>query len=217
MSDSDALFVCLEELNIYWLVALRRSENVWREAQRVQTERMGWISCALSDSRVLIGQCKSTYLELFLVKSGLCIERLNRIQISKQYDWFSAKCGSESLVAMSYENSNEVRVYRLSDDQLEEIAHSRLNAPLMLLWNADRLLATEWHNGSHSATELEVRGTRLERRSQLIAPNKNINVDRWCAVDEGMVIKRHSALRVLVQLIYLSVLLMVKIDFGEFD
>lgn len=105
MSDSDALFVCLEELNIYWLVALRRSENVWREAQRVQTERMGWISCALSDSRVLIGQCKSTSLELFLVKSGLCIERLNRIQISKQYDWFTANCGSESLVAMSYENS----------------------------------------------------------------------------------------------------------------
>lgn len=79
-------------------------------------------------------------------------------------------------------------MYRLSDDQLEEIAHSRLNAPLMLLWNADRLLATEWHNGSHSVTELEVRGTRLERRSQFLAPNKNINVHRWCAVDEGMVI-----------------------------
>ena len=40
-----------------WLVALSRNGSEWREAQRVQTDGIGWISCALSDSRVLIGEC----------------------------------------------------------------------------------------------------------------------------------------------------------------
>ena len=67
MSDSDTLLVCSWEegsdhKSAYWLVALSRNGSEWREAQRVQTDGEGYISCALSDSRVLIGN--SNYMEL---------------------------------------------------------------------------------------------------------------------------------------------------------
>ena len=39
-----------------WLVALSRNGSNWREAQRERTDESGLINCALSDSRVLIGQ-----------------------------------------------------------------------------------------------------------------------------------------------------------------
>ena len=54
MSDSDTLLVCSYERGpdgkgAKWLVALSRNGSEWREAQRVQTDGMGVISCALSD------------------------------------------------------------------------------------------------------------------------------------------------------------------------
>ena len=64
MSDSDTLLVGSREY-VWWLVALSRNGSEWRE----QTDG-GVISCALNDSRVLIGRWKSTYMELFRVESG---------------------------------------------------------------------------------------------------------------------------------------------------
>ena len=91
----------------------------------MQTDGEGWIICALSDSRVLIGEYDSTYMELFRVESGPRIARVHRIHVPEQYNWFSATCGSDTLVAMSYDDKS-VRVHRLRGDRLEELARIQL-------------------------------------------------------------------------------------------
>ena len=187
MSDSDTLLVCSYE-DKRWLVQLSRNGSEWREAQRVQTDGIGAISCALSDSRVLIGQYNTTYMELFRVESGPRIARLHRIHVPEQYYWFSATCGSDTLVAMSYENDNSVRVHRLRGDRLEELARIQLNCPDRLLWLADRLLVADSDEKWQTVIELEVSDTRLERRRELIATSENICVSRLCAVNDGLAI-----------------------------
>ena len=180
MRDSDTLLVCSRENYSDWLVALRRNGSEWREAQRVQTHGKGNISCALSDSRVLIGDCvQSTYMELFRVESGPRIARVHSINVPEEYRWFSATCGSDTLVAMAYlkyqstEKSDirkmcyisdqSVRVHRLRGDRLEELARVQLKAPDNLLWLADRLLVADfdYEKRSHAVIELEVIDTRL--------------------------------------------------------
>ena len=95
MSDSDTLLVCSYEhgsdgKNANWLVALSRNGSEWREAQRVQTDGAGWISCALSDSRVLISLggnlLSSPYMSLFRVESGPRIARVHRIHVPEKYE-----------------------------------------------------------------------------------------------------------------------------------
>ena len=112
-----------------WLVALSRSGNEWRETHRLQTEETGRQCCALSDSRALVGGLNSTYLELFRVQSGPRVERLHRIRVTEKFRWFSATCGSDTLVAMSYKEDQSVRVYRLRGDRLEELARTQLKKP----------------------------------------------------------------------------------------
>ena len=198
MSDSDTLLVCSREDGqdrsqtgwrvADWLVALSCNGSEWREAHRVETGE-GRICCSLSDSRVLIG-IYSTYMELFRVKSGPRIARVHRIHVPEEYNWFSATCGIDTIVAMSYKNQS-VRVHRLRGDRLEELARIQLKAPNNLLWLADRLLVAEYdnHKKSHYAViELEVSDTRLERRRELIAISQNINVCRFCAVNDGLAI-----------------------------
>ena len=196
MSDSDTLLVCSSENNKWWLVALSRNGSEWREAQRVPTDECGMISCALSDSRVLIGyggdSSTSPYMELFRVESGPRIARVHRIHVPELYYSFSATCGSDTLVAMSYpkierfspNGDNSVRVHRLRGDRLKELARIQLKKPVYLLWLADRLLVDE----SNSVIELEVSDTRLERRHELIATSENICVTRLCAVNDGVAI-----------------------------
>ena len=185
MSDSDTLLVCSHEegpdgKRIKWLVALSRNGSEWREAQRVQTDGEGTISCALSDSRVLIGYSSPyMYMELFRVESGPRIARVHLIHVPEKYNWFSATCGSDTLVAMSYpydntfrqNGDNSVRVHRLGGDRLEELARIQLKNPQSLLWLADRLLVADYDDEkkSSSVIELEVSDTRLERRRELIA------------------------------------------------
>ena len=189
MSDSDTLLVCSVEdgpdgEKAKWLVGLSRNGSEWREAQRVQTDVRGYISCALSDSQVLIGESSSTYMELFRVESGPRIARVNRIHVPEQYHWFSATCGSDTLVAMSYWNDKPVRVHRLRGDRLEELARIQLKQPSLLLWLADRLLVED----SNAVIELEVSDTRLERRRELIATSENIYVSRLCALNDELAI-----------------------------
>ena len=174
----------------YWLVALIRNDSEWREAQRVQTDGGARINCALSDSRVLIGDgFKSMYMELFRVESGPRIARVHRIHVPEKYNWFSATCGSDTLVAMSFPyTDNSVCVHRLRGDRLEELARIQLKAPEYLLWLADRLLVADFdeEKHSHAVIELEVSDTRLERRRELIATSENINVTSLCAVNEEL-------------------------------
>ena len=196
MSDSDTLLVCSYERGpdgeyANWLVALSRNGSEWREAHCVQTDGMGRISCALSDSRVLISGSYSTCMELFRVESGPRIARVHRIHVPEQYYWFSATCGSDTLVAMTYpEYDNSVRVHRLCDDRLEELARIQFNLPDKLLWIADRLLVADYDSEkhSHAVIELEVSDTRLERRRELIATSENIRVRRLCAMNNGLAI-----------------------------
>ena len=148
MSDSDTLLVCSGEEGpdgnwANWLVALSRNGSEWREAQRMQTGGDGWICCVLTDSRVLIGN-NSTYMELFRVESGPRVARVHRIHVPEQYDWFSATSGSDTLVAMTFQNPDQsVRVHRLRGDRLEELARIRLECSDRFLWLADRLLVAE--------------------------------------------------------------------------
>ena len=195
MSDLDTLLVCSGEKgpdeNIAnWLVALSRNSSEWREAQRVQTDGMGRICCALSDSRVLIGQLRFTYMELFRVESGARIAHVHRIHVPEQYYWFSATCGSDTLVAMSSENDKSVRVHRLRGDRLDELSRILLKWPKRLLWLADRLLVADYDDRkkSDSVIELDVSDTRIARRRELIATSEKISVSSLCAVNDGLAI-----------------------------
>ena len=141
MTDSDTMLVCSGEKTTiinqaYWLAALSRNGSEWRVEQRVHTDKFGLLllSCALSDSRVLIGGIRygTSYMEMFRVKrcSGARIKRVSCIVVPEEYYSFSAKCGSDPLVAMSYRNGDKsVRVHRLRGNQLEELAHIRLECP----------------------------------------------------------------------------------------
>ena len=191
ISDSDTLLVCSDEygpdMNARWLVALSRNGSEWREAQRVQTDGRGMISCALSDSRVLIGQWDSMYMELFRVEIGPRIARVHRIHVPEEYEWFSATCGSDTLVAICYPNAinipngdNSVRVHRLRGDRLEELARIQLKEPYELLWLADRLLVAD----RDAVSELEVSDTRLKRRRELIATSETRNIILFAENDE---------------------------------
>ena len=198
MSNSDTLLICSGERGpdqkiAYWLVALSRNGSEWREVQRVQTDGKGNINCALSDSRVLIGQYtrRSTYMELFRVESGPRIARVHLIHVRKEYSYtyFSATCGSDTLVAMSYEDKS-VRVHRMCGDQLEELARIQLKWPDRLLWLADRLLVADYdyYKKSDAVVELEMSDKRLERRRELIATSENIRVSCLCALNDGLAI-----------------------------
>ena len=200
MSDSDTLLVCSGEddpdrKKASWLVALSRNGSEWLETHRVETD-MGWISCALSDNRVLIGgrALGTTYMELFSVESDpsiVRIHRIHRIHVPSEYLWFSATCGSDTLVAMTYQNpDHSVRVHRLSGYLLEELAIFQFKCPTRLLWLADRLLVADFdmEKRSHAVIELEVSDTRHERRLELIATSENILVRRLCAVDDRLAI-----------------------------
>ena len=100
MSDSDTLLVCSGEYGpdrkyAKWMLALSRNGNDWRETHRVQTDGIGHISCALSDSRVLIGEWNSMYMELFRVERKLFrspriahLQRIHELEINFPYNWF---------------------------------------------------------------------------------------------------------------------------------
>ena len=199
MSDSDTLLVCLSE-DKNWLVALSRNGSEWCEAQRVQTDGKGLLSCALSDSRVLIGEYDSIYMELFRVESGSRIERVHRIHVPEKYHWFSATCGSDTFVAMSYSlREKSVRVHRLSGDRLEELARIQMKWPDRLLWLADRLLVADFDKSMKSVAviEFEVSDKQLERRRKLMATSEKINVFSWFAVNEGLAIFDHKSKDIL--------------------
>ena len=203
MSDSDTLLVCSFEYEpdgnvARWLVALSRNGSEWRETHRMQTDRRGFISCALSDSRVLIGDDDSTYMELFRVESGPRIARLHRIHVTEMYEWFSATCTSDTLVAMSYPKDNtfcpngdkSVRLHRLRGERLEELARIQLKLPTQFLWLADRLLVADFDSekNADAVIELEVSDKRLERRRDIITTSENIRVYRMCAANDGLAI-----------------------------
>ena len=193
MRDSDTLLVCSGEKGpdqkyAKWLVVLSRNGIEWREAQRVQTDGIGRC-CQLSDSRLLIAEWFSTYMELFRVVSGPRIARVHRIHVPEKYYWFSAKGGSNTLVAMSY-GDHSVRVHRLCCDRLEELARIQFKSPGRLLWLADRLLVAVWDRDmqSHAVIDLEMSSTRLESGRKLIATSENVQVSMWCAVDDALAI-----------------------------
>ena len=102
----------------------------------------------------------STYMELFRVESGLLIARVHRIHVPEQYFSFSATCGSDTLVAMSY-NDYSVRLHRLRGDGLEELARIQLKQSSQLLWLYDRLLVADYdkEKRSDAVIDLEVSET----------------------------------------------------------
>ena len=167
---------------------------------RVQTDGRGNISCALSDSRVLIGERVSTYMELFRVESGPRIARLHRIHVTEQYCSFSATCTSDTLVAMSYNSDNSVRLHRLRGDRLQELAHIQLSNPYKLMWLADRLLVTDRDSekNADAVIELEVSDTRLERRREIIATSEKIFVQILCAVNDELAIFDSNSRHILL-------------------
>lgn len=125
-----------------------------------------------------------------LFSSGPCIAHEHCISVSKMYRCVSATClGSDTLVAMSYFD-HSVRVHRLVGDELEEMTRVQLEKPHLLVWVAARLLVSTCD--SKGVDELEVMGTRLERRGQLVAETDDFRVDSWCALDCGLVVYNPS-------------------------
>lgn len=175
-------------------MALSRCDGEYRETNRVQTEAT-WnyimISCALSDSRVLIGERYSDYMELFQVVSSSHIERFPRITIPEEYTQFSAATSnSDTLVAMSFFSINEVRVQRLRCLRLEELSRIRIQSPDFLQWYSNRLIVSEWHSdaNSHAVVELEMSGTQIEHSRLLIDPKEQLRVYMWCGADSTLAI-----------------------------
>lgn len=123
--DVEAACLCWSS---FWLYM--ESTKEWYRNQRVQIQATGnieLVSCVLNDSRALIGQIDSQYLELFRVQSSWVFMRLHRyrIAISREYTFFSATRSRDTLVAMSYKADFTARVYRLLDNnQLEERANT---------------------------------------------------------------------------------------------
>ena len=193
MSDSDTLLLCSWEqwqgTDGYWLVALVRNEIEWREAHRVPIEINGLpnMFCALSNSRVLVGSGPSRDMELFSVHDAdPRIAHISRIHVPDKYRWFSATSSSgcsETLVALSHEDSQVVSVHRLVGDRLEELARIAFNEPVRLLWLNDRILLAQ-ERGSETISELEFSGTQLVCR-RLISACK---VGAWCAAGNDLAV-----------------------------
>lgn len=184
MRHSDTLLVCCSEQNKGWLVALSRIRSEWREAQREMTDPPVWamISCELSDSRALVGEYNSKYMELFRVESGPHIARVRRIHVPEEFRCFAATFEKVTLVAMSYDS--DVVLNSLNDDRLEELSRITLRDPYHLLWLSDRLLAVG--DAEKSVTEIQVTDLGLERRRQLFSPDNGFRFWSWCAVDGGL-------------------------------
>ena len=180
ISDSDTLVLTTSKSNhlvVLTRIGEGRGSYEWRKADG---HLIGSICCAVSDSRLLIGNSKDSYMELFRVESGPRVTLLHRINVPKIYYNFSVSGSGEELVAVSYKNS--VCVNRLCHNRLEEISRIQLRS-CNLLWLGDRLLATERIH-SQFVVELEVRGTRLERRRELLdLKYARIDFNCWCAVD----------------------------------
>ena len=189
ISDSDTLVLILESNHLVVLTRIEkgRSSDEWQEAD---DELIGSICCAVSDSRMLVGTSNDSYMELFRVESGPRVTLLHRINVPEIYYDFSVSGSGEELVAVLYKNS--VCVNRLCHNRLEEISRIQLSSR-NLLWLGDRLLVTE-HIDSHDddsdvVVELEVRGTRLERRRELLDLNyARIYFNCWCAVGNELAI-----------------------------
>ena len=126
------------------------------------------------------------------MESGPRIARVHRIHVPEKYRTFSATCGRDTLVAMTYPAPYQsVRVHRLLGDRLKELARIQLKLPTQLLWLADRLFVRDIdrEKQSHAVTEvLEVSETRLKRSCEFIATSEKINVKSWSRVNDGVAI-----------------------------
>ena len=125
------------------------------------------------------------------MESGQRIASLHRIHVNEAFYWFSATSRSDTLVAMSYPETeyhpnadNSVRLHLLRGDRLEELTRIQLTNQYYLLWLADRLLVSNYDE----VIELEVIDTRLGRRRELIATSEYIHVSRLIAVNDELAI-----------------------------
>lgn len=204
LKNSDILLVCSYDLSTNWLVALNRIGSDWCEAYRLQTlGGIPTISCELSESKVLVGESNSTYMELIKVDLDLDLrlERIDRIRISEEYTSFSAMEDSDTLVATSYEKYDEVRVHRLRENKLEELSRTNLQSPYNLLWLNNRLYVTILNENMnvHSVAKLKLSGTLIELRRELKiskSGNKRL-VSIWCAVGNGFAIYDYNSKGIL--------------------
>lgn len=201
MSDSDSLIVCAKEAKKIWIIVLQRNGDNWSERARTGSDIEQTISCALNDSRVLIGHYDSNYIELFrLNEDNPVIERVQSFSKELKYASFSAKSfDRDTLVAMSYKSPDKVCVKQLRDNKLEMLAEIELNKPRYLLWIDKRLLATE--DNSYSVSELLVPfgsnlNWKLERRYKPIRLPEGI-ILAGCAVENGFAIHDFNSRNIL--------------------
>lgn len=153
--------------------------------------------CALSESRVLLGPCQSREMEVFGVQRDYSqtdprIAYITRIQLPEEYWWFSAtplhqSTSRDTLVAVSYKALQRVSVHRLVGDRLKELASIEFNEPVPLLWLNDRILLAQ-NADSNEIVQLEFKDNQLICRRNMSA----CNVDRWCAVYNGLTIINKS-------------------------
>ena len=102
----------------HWLVVLCRRGNEWCDALRVQIEALKFRDLffeSLADSRMVVGQYPSNYLEMFRVESDLCIAHVHRIRVPEEFTTLTANCDNEILIAMSYANDKTFLVNQLND------------------------------------------------------------------------------------------------------
>ena len=155
---------------------------------------------------MLIGQYRSTYLELLRVnvdvESGARVAPVRRLDVTEQYFSFSATCGSDTLVAMSYREGPVGAGVSTARRPAPRGIRTHPFGGAMSSPVARRSTARRRTERSRVA-ELAVSGAQIERRRQLIAADERIDVFSWCAVDDGlaivdMILGRSAALRARV-------------------
>ena len=191
----DTLLVCLREFpiglgrNIDCLLALNRNGDEWGVEDRVELYSIGSLAllkcCPLGATHIIAGQHYSFSLELYRINSQSRIEHLHRFLMPSFYFDFATRPGSGEFVATCFGHS--VLVHRVSGDRLEAIARTQLDRPSKLLWLPERLLVSVIREkNSDSVIELDVVGTHIQRRSQIIFEIDLTVLSCWCAVGDGL-------------------------------
>lgn len=198
MSKSDTLIVCghsvWPEKSSEWVTAYSRKGDDWLEEQRIETVSRATWCLPLIGSRVLIAGYTEKPMELYRVdlQPGQRItrvgtikkpERFHRLSVSEDFD-------GDPLLAMICDKS--VLVYRLIGERLEKVTQKHFEEPWNVLWLADHLLVEDIHykdgQSVHNIVQLELKGTQLIRRRELISAKDEVQVGGWCVVNNGLAI-----------------------------
>lgn len=156
-----------------WPMALSSIQSQWLEKQNVLDffaceDKRFWdmIFCTFNNSRSLKIDCKSEYLRQLGAKGSRHKLFVHRIDIIKDFIWFSTTCGGDSLIAISYSTKKTLRMYRVREDWLMVFAGCKLQTPYYFLL-VNQLIANDSNGLAHSKIEKLTNYSKIEQGSNI--------------------------------------------------